>query len=68
MNAMAQSSINRDPVQQSSNPNQGRSIELSMHEVDDIELNGGYGWVCVAACWIFNAFTWGGVSVGPTTT
>lgn len=32
---------------------------------EDVEEppNGGYGWVCVAACWIFNAFTWGGVSV-----
>lgn len=25
--------------------------------------DGGYGWVCVAACFIINCFTWGIVSV-----
>lgn len=30
---------------------------------ESLQTDGGYGWVCVAACWIFNAFTWGGVSV-----
>jgi len=29
---------------------------------ESLQTDGGYGWVCVAACWIFNAFTWGGVS------
>jgi hypothetical protein len=31
-----------------------------------IELppDGGYGWVCVAACFTINCFTWGVVSVG----
>lgn len=25
--------------------------------------DGGYGWVCVSACFVLNAFTWGTVSV-----
>ena len=28
-------------------------------------LDGGYGWVCVLACFCVNAFTWGVVAVGP---
>ena len=27
--------------------------------------DGGYGWVCVLACFCVNAFTWGVVAVGP---
>ena len=27
--------------------------------------DGGYGWVCVLACFCANAFTWGVVAVGP---
>ena len=26
--------------------------------------DGGYGWVCVAACFIINMFTWGIMAVG----
>lgn len=26
--------------------------------------DGGYGWICVAACFTINCFTWGTVSVG----
>lgn len=28
-------------------------------------IDGGYGWVCVAACFIINCFTWGIVAVSP---
>lgn len=30
---------------------------------DDAAPDGGYGWICVAACFTLNAFTWGTVSV-----
>jgi hypothetical protein len=30
---------------------------------EDIAPDGGYGWVCVAACFTTNCFTWGAVSV-----
>jgi hypothetical protein len=30
---------------------------------DDSPPDGGYGWVCVAACFTINCFTWGTVSV-----
>ena len=30
--------------------------------------DGGYGWVCVLACFCVNAFTWGVVAVGPHST
>jgi hypothetical protein len=36
-----------------------RSTELLV----DIPPNGGYGWVCVAACFFINAHTWGMNSV-----
>jgi hypothetical protein len=32
-----------------------------MHE--ESQPDGGYGWVCVDACCMFNAFTWGSASV-----
>jgi hypothetical protein len=42
---------------------------LAREELPEIDAphesqpDGGYGWICVAACFIFNAFTWGSVSV-----
>ena len=39
--------------------------ECSQHgESQELQPDGGYGWFCVAACFIFNAYTWGGVAVG----
>ncbi len=45
-----------------------------MNEFDDVSNDdsrreeappdGGYGWICVAACFTINCFTWGTVSVG----
>ena len=32
--------------------------------VRDEAPNGGYGWVCVACCFVINAHTWGINSVG----
>jgi hypothetical protein len=29
---------------------------------DENPPDGGYGWVCVAACFTLNCFTWGAVS------
>ena len=31
---------------------------------DEAAPDGGYGWICVAACFTINCFTWGTVSVG----
>jgi hypothetical protein len=31
--------------------------------IEDVPPDGGYGWVCVAACFTINCFTWGAVSV-----
>lgn len=48
--------------------------EANMHDVttmgtargdDEPPPDGGYGWVCVAACFMINCFTWGTVSVSP---
>ena len=40
---------------------------VTNNEADQIEEStppdGGYGWICVAACFIINGFTWGLVSV-----
>jgi hypothetical protein len=30
---------------------------------EDVPPDGGYGWICVAACFTTNCFTWGAVSV-----
>jgi hypothetical protein len=32
-------------------------------DTEDVAPDGGYGWVCVAACFTTNCFTWGAVSV-----
>ncbi|KAI5782645.1 MFS transporter, MCP family, solute carrier family 16, member 6 [Geopyxis carbonaria] len=39
-----------------------QQIENSISDVSSNFPNGGYGWVCVAACFTINAFTWGVVS------
>lgn len=39
-----------------------RMDQLSFQEYSP-PPDGGYGWVCVAACFIVNGFTWGVVSV-----
>jgi len=35
---------------------------MTSREVED-PPDGGYGWVCVAACFTINCFTWGTVAV-----
>lgn len=43
---------------------QSQRQECSQHEESqESQPDGGYGWLCVAACFIFNAFTWGVVQV-----
>jgi len=37
--------------------------EIENIQADDLPPDGGYGWVCVAACFTINCFTWGTVSV-----
>jgi hypothetical protein len=39
------------------------SQENNTADEDINPLDGGYGWVCVAACFTNNAVTWGAVSV-----
>lgn len=38
---------------------------ISEHDSANEEAppDGGYGWICVAACFTINCFTWGTVSV-----
>lgn len=48
-------------------------LSSDINEVDDVSgdgntreetaPDGGYGWICVAACFTINCFTWGTVSV-----
>ncbi|CAF9928250.1 hypothetical protein IMSHALPRED_007419 [Imshaugia aleurites] len=35
----------------------------TLDDAPSLLVDGGYGWVCVAACFIINCFTWGLVSV-----
>lgn len=51
-------------------PTQQTAISLSDINVtnndntgEDSPPDGGYGWVCVGACFTINCFTWGTVSV-----
>lgn len=36
---------------------------MSLSSNASLPPDGGYGWVCVAACFSINCFTWGAVSV-----
>lgn len=36
---------------------------LTLDEVDNLPPDGGYGWVCVLACFLVNFATWGVVAV-----
>jgi hypothetical protein len=45
------------------NPNQQGIQEAEFIYQAENQPDGEYGWICVAACFIFNAFTWGSVSV-----
>jgi hypothetical protein len=47
-----------DTVAHEVNDGQGDNITL-----EDVPPDGGYGWICVAACFSINCFTWGAVSV-----
>lgn len=42
-----------------------RRMQTLEHNLQDMpnEPDGDYGWVCVAACFTINAFSWGVVSV-----
>lgn len=47
-----------------------RNIDVGDDDEDDVGSrgeeappDGGYGWICVAACFMINGFTWGTVSV-----
>ena len=50
-------------------PNGGYNEFHQRHGIEDIDFeeenppDGGYGWVCVGACFVLNGFTWGTVSV-----
>ena len=46
----------------------GQQIDVVIASAETPPLpppDGGYGWVCVLACFCVNAFTWGVVAVGP---
>jgi hypothetical protein len=49
-----------------------KQVAVTRDNFDDVEddgrsdepaPDGGYGWICVAACFTVNCFTWGTVSV-----
>ena len=40
------------------------TMDITQAEDSEDPPDGGYGWVCVAACFMINCFTWGIVAVG----
>ena len=36
-----------------------RTIQQQNSDAEDISPNGGYGWICVVACFMLNASAWG---------
>jgi hypothetical protein len=44
-------------------PAEGASEVNDDDVIEEDPPDGGYGWVCVGACFTLNCFTWGAVSV-----
>ena len=44
-------------------PGAAQVDDVIYHQQDTTPPDGGYGWVCVGACFAVNCFTWGTVSV-----
>jgi hypothetical protein len=40
-----------------------QSLAEDVRVEEEAPPNGGYGWICVAACFTVNCFTWGVVAV-----
>lgn len=45
------------------NPDDVMALDIRIDGDLEHPPDGGYGWVCVAACFMINCFTWGIVSV-----
>lgn len=45
------------------NPDNVMAMDTVHNGDDEPPPGGGYGWVCVAACFMINFFTWGIISV-----
>jgi MFS family permease len=56
--------VSFDPEKGEEIDGRGQTPEVDTKLVD-IPPDGGYGWVCVACCFIMNAHTWGVNSVSP---
>lgn len=52
-----------DVAEQNQLQDYGVDSEIPIESDIDPPPDGGYGWVCVAACFTINCFTWGVVSV-----
>jgi hypothetical protein len=60
---MGTNQVNDKAMPDPSTITSGQENDPMFGERSDPPPDGGYGWVCVAACFLFNAFTWGVVSV-----